>query len=112
MLRVLRKGKGRLTTHVVAARGAARGRGTVVAARGAAHVVAARRALLVCARCPTCHFIFIREILIYPKWERITARSWACWELFLSAEGKWPCAPSTAKYACEHLDRVIHFTDS
>ena len=54
MLRVLRKGKGRLTTHVVAARGAA---------RGAAHVVATRRALIGCARCPTRHFIFIREIL-------------------------------------------------
>ena len=71
MLRVLRKGKGHLTAHghrvaVVAARGAARG------------LVAARRALLGCARCPTCHFIFIHEILIYPKWERITARSWAC----------------------------------
>jgi hypothetical protein len=105
MLRVLRKGKGRLTTHghrvaVVAARGAARG------------VVAARRALLGCARSLTCHFIFLREILIYPKCERITARSWACWELFLSAEGKWPCAPSTAKYAFAHLERVIHFTDS
>jgi hypothetical protein len=105
MLRVLRKGKGRLTTHVVAARRAARG-----AARS---VVATRRALLGCSLGSlTCHFIFIREILIYPKWERITARSWACWELFLSAEGKWPCAPSTAKYAFAHLDRVIHFTDS
>ena len=67
MLRVLRKGKGRLTTHVVAARGAARGAAHVVAARGAArgaaHVIATRRALIGCARCPTRHFIFIREIL-------------------------------------------------
>jgi len=62
MLRIKRKGKGRLTAHVVAARGAAR---NVVAARRAARsVVATRRARLVCARCSTCHFIFLREILI------------------------------------------------
>ena len=63
MLLVTRKGKGHLTAH-------GRRRVAVVAARGAARgVVAARRALLGCSLASslgslTCHFIFLREIII------------------------------------------------